>query len=79
MKGNPTGMGASQSDRGADTPLESTLAPRTDWTFDWVFYLRPKGAFDHLLDEIVAAALKKEKMGSEKSESNMTRKSGLPR
>lgn len=29
--------------------------------FDWVFYLPPKGAFDHALDEIISDALKQEK------------------
>jgi hypothetical protein len=32
-------------------------------SFDWVFYLPPKGAFDKVLDEIIAEALKKEEMG----------------
>ena len=32
-------------------------------SFEWVFYLPPKGAFDHVLDGIVADALKQEKMG----------------
>jgi len=31
--------------------------------FDWVFYLPPKNAFDRVLDEIIAAALKEEKVG----------------
>ena len=31
--------------------------------FDWVFYLPPKGAFDRVLDDIIAAALKKEELG----------------
>ena len=31
--------------------------------FDWVFYLPPKGAFDDVLDDLIAAALKQEKMG----------------
>jgi hypothetical protein len=29
----------------------------------WVFYLPPKGAFDDVLDEIIAEALNKEEMG----------------
>ncbi len=32
-------------------------------SFDWVFYLPPKGAFDRVLDDIIAEALKKEDMG----------------
>jgi hypothetical protein len=32
-------------------------------SFDWVFYLPPKGAFDRVLDEVIAAAIKQEKMG----------------
>jgi hypothetical protein len=32
-------------------------------SFDWVFYLPPKGAFDRVLDDVIAGALKKEKMG----------------
>jgi hypothetical protein len=32
-------------------------------SFDWVFYLPPKGAFDRVLDDLIAAALKKEDMG----------------
>lgn len=31
--------------------------------FDWVFYLPPKGAFDKVLDDIIAQALKKEELG----------------
>jgi len=31
--------------------------------FDWVFYLPPRGAFDRVLNEFIAAALKKEEMG----------------
>ena len=31
--------------------------------FDWVFYLAPRGALEDALDEIIADALKKEKMG----------------
>lgn len=31
--------------------------------FDWVFYLPPKGAFDKVLDELVAEALKDEETG----------------
>ena len=31
--------------------------------FDWVFYLPPKGAFDQVLDQLIADALKKEDMG----------------
>lgn len=31
--------------------------------FDWVFYLPPKGAFDRVLDEIVAAEMKEEEAG----------------
>lgn len=31
--------------------------------FDWVFYLPPKGAFDRVLDELVAEALKDEDTG----------------
>jgi hypothetical protein len=31
--------------------------------FDWVFYLPPKGALDRVLDDTIAAALKKEDMG----------------
>ena len=32
-------------------------------TYDWVFYLPPKGAFDRVLDDIISDALKKEDMG----------------
>ena len=32
-------------------------------SFEWVFYLPPKGAFDRVLDGIVADALKQESMG----------------
>lgn len=32
-------------------------------TFDWVFYLPPKGAFDKVLDDIIAEALKQEDVG----------------
>ena len=31
--------------------------------FDWVFYLPPKGAFDQVLDQLIADALKQEDMG----------------
>jgi len=31
--------------------------------FDWVFYLPPRGAFDQVLDGIIADALKEEKAG----------------
>ena len=31
--------------------------------FDWVFYLPPKGAFDKVLDDIIADALKQEDLG----------------
>eukprot|EP01034_Spumella_vulgaris_P042174 gene42173-52289_t len=31
--------------------------------YDWVFYLPPKGAFDVVLDQIIAEALKKEEVG----------------
>jgi hypothetical protein len=31
--------------------------------FDWVFYLAPRGALEEAIDEIIADALKKEKMG----------------
>ena len=31
--------------------------------FDWVFYLPPKGAFDKVLDELIAGALKQEDVG----------------
>jgi len=31
--------------------------------FDWVFYLAPRGALEDALDDIIADALKKEKMG----------------
>ncbi len=31
--------------------------------FDWVFYLPPRNAFDDVLDEIIADALKEEKAG----------------
>lgn len=36
-----------------------------DWFahFDWVFYLPPKGAFDRVLDELIADALKEEDTG----------------
>jgi hypothetical protein len=33
-------------------------------SFDWVFYLPPKGAFDRVLDELIANALKEEKLGA---------------
>lgn len=38
---------------------------RRDWfkAYDWVFYLPPKGAFDRVIDEIVADALKQADMG----------------
>lgn len=32
-------------------------------SFDWVFYLPPKGAFDRVLDDVIAAMLKKEDFG----------------
>lgn len=32
-------------------------------SFDWVFYLPPKGAFDRVLDDIIADALKQEDVG----------------
>lgn len=32
-------------------------------SFDWVFYLPPKGAFDQVLDDIIAKALKQEDVG----------------
>lgn len=32
-------------------------------SFDWVFYLPPKGAFDRVLDDIIADALKQEEVG----------------
>lgn len=32
-------------------------------SFDWVFYLPPKGAFDKVLDDIIAEALKQEDVG----------------
>jgi hypothetical protein len=32
-------------------------------SFEWVFYLPPKGAFDRVLDDIIAAALKQEDIG----------------
>ena len=32
-------------------------------SFDWVFYLPPKGAFDQVLDDIIAQALKQEEVG----------------
>jgi hypothetical protein len=32
-------------------------------SFDWVFYLPPKGAFDRALDDVISEALKQEKMG----------------
>ena len=31
--------------------------------FDWVFYLPPKGAFDQVLDDLIAQALKQEDVG----------------
>lgn len=31
--------------------------------YDWVFYLPPKKAFDHVLDELVSEALKQEEVG----------------
>lgn len=31
--------------------------------FDWVFYLPPKGAFDQVLDELIAEALKEDDVG----------------
>jgi hypothetical protein len=31
--------------------------------FDWVFYLPPKGAFDQVLDDLIAQALKQEEVG----------------
>lgn len=31
--------------------------------FDWVFYLPPKGAFDQVLDDLIAQALKQEDIG----------------
>ena len=43
--------------RAAD--LERDLFAR----YDWVFYLPPKGAFDVVLDQIIAEALKKEEVG----------------
>ena len=39
--------------------LEGNLFAR----FDWVFYLPPRGAFEQVLDEIIADALKQEKEG----------------
>jgi hypothetical protein len=39
--------------------LEGTLFAH----FDWVFYLPPLGAFESVLDDIIADALKKEQMG----------------
>lgn len=39
--------------------LEGNLFAR----FDWVFYLPPRGVFDHVLDGIIADALKEEEMG----------------
>ncbi len=39
--------------------LDGTMFAR----FDWVFYLAPRGALENVLDEIIADALKKEKMG----------------
>ncbi len=39
--------------------LEGNLLAR----FDWVFYLPPRGALEDALDDIIADALKKEKMG----------------
>lgn len=32
-------------------------------SFDWVFYLPPKGAFDQVLDDLIAQALKQEEVG----------------
>lgn len=32
-------------------------------SYDWVFYLPPKGAFDQVLDDIIAQALKQENLG----------------
>ena len=32
-------------------------------SFDWVFYLPPKGAFDQVLDDLIAAALKRKEVG----------------
>lgn len=43
--------------RAAD--LERDLFAR----YDWVFYLPPKGAFDRVLDELIADALKEEDVG----------------
>lgn len=36
-----------------------------DWFthFDWVFYLPPRGAFDQVVDELIAEALKDEELG----------------
>jgi hypothetical protein len=31
--------------------------------FDWVFYLPPRGAFEQAIDDIIASALKEEKVG----------------
>jgi hypothetical protein len=39
--------------------LEGTMFAR----FDWVFYLAPRGALEDAIDDIIADALKKEKMG----------------
>ena len=39
--------------------LEGNLFAR----FDWVFYLAPRGALEDAIDDIIADALKKEKMG----------------
>lgn len=32
-------------------------------SFEWVFYLPPKGAFDRVLDDVIATALKQEEIG----------------
>jgi hypothetical protein len=32
-------------------------------SFDWVFYLPPKGVFDRVLDDLIATALKQEQLG----------------
>ena len=39
--------------------LEGNLFAR----FDWVFYLPPRGALEHAIDDIIAQALKEEDMG----------------
>lgn len=42
---------------------EADLAGDLFAHFDWVFYLPPKGAFDRVLDEIIATEMKEEEAG----------------